>query len=66
MEKARITQRTLPDGKVRYYIQREYLRFCDFSEYDEVFDMDYTISFETLKEAIRDLRWYGRNDFLLD
>ena len=58
MKKARIIERTFPDGTVEYYIQKKCLWWYDVCEWDARFDTSFAISFDTLEDARQNLCYY--------
>ena len=58
--KARIIERTFPDGKIKYYIQKKCLWWWyEIFTWDAEYDMHFTISFDTLEKAQKNLCYYN-------
>jgi len=58
-EKARIIERTFPDGTVKYYIQKKCLWWWyEVFKWNAEFDMHFIISFKTLEEARQNLCYF--------
>ena len=57
--KARIIERTFPDGTIRYFIQKKCLWWWyEAFEWDAEYDMCFAISFKALEEARQHLCQY--------